>query len=210
MKDFFKKLREITGDDLPSPGGLTTVEKSALAQRLYSRGISVKEIAEYFECSVPYVYKLKREAVKEEASELECQTFFDSFMDRRQMLLDQIEFYKVEQQKLRCGPKALELDEETGEYKDTGKKGSTREFAEIGRLIQKYEQMLIALEDTAGILPNKTVVNIFGTINDMKEKEDSNDEVINDEQATAILLKKLRSASVGVMGLKEMKDERIL
>lgn len=210
---FFEELYSATGKEIPNATGLDVDQKAALAQRMKNHGFHVREIAEHLECSASNVYKLLKKDVEIEMSEMECKTYFDTFMERRQMLIDQIDKYKKYQETIRCGPKSAEKDPETGDYIDAGKKGSTRDYAEIGRIIQKYEEMLIRLEDHVGILPTEKSSNLFHSLSDMNpHRQEEEEKELNDEQAANLLIEKLQSTSNSIRRrtLKELKDERVV
>ena len=213
MSDFFKNLYDAIGEELPSGENLPPEKKAAIVKRMRSRGFDMKEIAEHLGISVSYAYQLNNKALDPEKNDLECQTYFDTFMERRQMLMDQIDKYKKQQELFRCAPKSTEKDPETGEYKESGKQGSARDYAELGRLIQNYEKMLIQLEDLAGILPTRDNGNMFGSISDMNpEKSQDENRQLNDEEATSVLLQKLSNttSSIKQSTLKNLKDEKVL
>ena len=168
---------------------------------------------EYFGCKQSNVYKMLAKSRDAEKSELECRTFYDGFIERRQMLLDQIDHYKKVQKRLRCGRKEDEEKDEDGNYVKSGKSGSARDYLDAAKIIQKYEDMLIKFEDIGGILPNADR-NMFGTIEELRPETQSNEDPdeMEDSELTNLLVKRLVQGGKSLQNtsLANVKDEKVV
>ena len=212
-KGFFKELFELTGESLPDPSDLDMDQKIALCAHLRATGSKVTEIMEYFGCKQSNVYKMLAKSRDAEKSELECRTFYDGFIERRQMLLDQIDHYKKVQKRLRCGRKEDEEKDEDGNYVKNGKAGSARDYLDAAKIIQKYEDMLIKFEDIGGILPNADR-NMFGTIEELRPETQSNEDPTEmaDSDLNNLLVSQIMKGGQSLQNtsLANVKDEKIV
>lgn len=208
---FFEELYSVTGVEFPGPEGLGTPQKAALARRMRNMGHSVAEIAEHFNVSVQRIYQILKLAADQEISEIENHTFLDSLITQIMSLQDTIDYYKKIQQGIRCKYKEDEDDSDTTPD-GKKKKGSIRDFVEVGRLISNYEKMKIDLMKVGGLLP---VINdhtsLHSSIADKKPQEEEDHTNLNDEKITEMLLQKMAKTPVGLKKtLKDVKDDKIL
>lgn len=211
LKDFFK----ITGHNLPDPSTLKeTADKVALATHLRNAGEDVKAIALYFGCHPSYVYQLLAKGRESRMSELECQTYKDHFLETVYKLESDIDMYKKVQAGLRSGYKVEEIDGD-GNKVEVKKKGSIRDFKDVGSLIFSLQKELINLKKHVGILPAAQAESLHSTLQDAdptNAEEDVSLKEQNSSEVQAILMKKLsqRNPSIQENVLKKVGDDKIL
>lgn len=211
--EFLSELKRLT-DDLPDPDKLDTSEKIDLVVRLRSIGCPVRDISKYLGCNASYVYRLIEKSHDAAIQSLEEKTFLTHFVERRESLLAQIDYYKRVQAGIRDAPKASQEKDEDGNYIDDGKMGSIRDLKDIGSLIVTLEKTLISLDTVAGILPDKNT-SAYGSLSDARSDNSSDaDDVtqLGDDELTALLLKKLQQGgrSMQDTSLAGNKDKSIL
>lgn len=211
--EFYKQLRNITGEELPNASKLPTQKKAAIAQHFRDRGWKVAEIAEHLECSAKYVYDLLKKDTEELISELECRTYLENYANIRKMLMHEIDYHKKCLEDLRAGYMVVKKDKD-GNDVEVNQKGSPRDHVERSRIVMKYQEMLIRLEKDMGTLPVAGTKSVYGALKD-QSPEDQKDETLldmNDEDINKLLLAKLSGATSTVRPktLKEMKNEKML
>tara|TARA_R110002167_G_scaffold366416_2_gene596398 strand:- start:7374 stop:8021 length:648 start_codon:yes stop_codon:yes gene_type:complete len=212
--DFLKQFFTITGHNLPNPHTLETPDKVALAQHLKSAGESAKSIALYFGCHPSYIYQLLKKARNERLGELECQTFKEHFLETVIELETDIEMYQKVQAGLRSGYKVEEVDGE-GNKVEVNKKGSIRDFKDVGSLIFSLQKELISLKKHVGIIPSANQGDLNTSLHS-SNPENVNEELSlkeqNPEDVKALLMSKLsqRNPTLQESILKKIGDENIL
>ena len=210
---FLSDLKKFT-KDLPDPSDLDTSDKIHLTLRLRGLGCPVRDIATYLGCNASYVYRLIEKSHDDAIKSLEEKTFLSHFVERRESILSQIDYYKQVQAGIREKPKALQEKDENGNYIDDGKSGSIRDLKDIGSLIVTLEKMLISLDQVAGILPDKNT-SAYGTLSDARVDNSQNENdpsQMNDDQLTELLLRKLTQGAQSLQNtsLAHTKDDPIL
>jgi hypothetical protein len=213
--DFLKTFFKITGHNLPDPSTLKkTEEKVALATHLRNAGEDVKAIAMYFSCHPSYIYQLLAKGRESRMSELECQTYKDHFLETVYKLEADIDMYKKVQAGLRSGYKVEELDGD-GNKVEVKKKGSIRDFKDVGSLIFSLQKELINLKKHVGILPSAQAESLHSTLQDADPSNNEEDVSLkekNTEDVQALLMAKLsqRNPSIQESVLKKIGDDSIL
>jgi len=211
---FFEEFFNVTGKNLPDVSELTPEEKAALAQQLKNKGESVRNIATFFDLSVPRIYQLLSEAKKLRLNELECQTYKDHFLEVIYELECDIEMYKKVQSTLRDKYKAQEVGKD-GELHEVEKQGSIRDYKDVGSLIFSLQKELIRLKSYVGIIPGQDVADIYQSLNDLSPENKKKTVAIreqNSDQVKATLLEKLgqKKPTIKDNAMKMLADQSIL
>ena len=203
--NFFDHFKRLELENLPDPAKLTVDQKAALAMQLKNTGASAIEIAEFFGMTRQNVYKLLKRECDSLTQELENRTYLEHFVASLHELIARRDALLKKQASLESKKAVFKDDEEDFESRPA----RTREFTELGRLIQKYDDMILQLQIKVGLIPSNDA-NPYSTISEKNPETLQTDSTsdMTDTQLAEKLLQKLTGRQASV--LKQVADEPIL
>jgi len=215
-RDIFEEIERLTNMSPIDASRLASEDLPEVVRRLKNAGHRMTDIAKYIGKSRRQTYNYLKKAKDGLVEELENKKYLDIFVDT----LDELEsrrdqFLREADMISRAGEREGQLDENGDPIQ---RRGSTRDYAELCRLIRDYDKLIIDLKKSVGFIPTASESNnLYTTLGDKNpdnfESTDNDPVELNTAELQQALLHKLQNKAPRLSSgspLKDKQDENIL